>query len=259
MNKMKYLLNPRDDLIFKNRTENIKFEKRIITDAISYSHDILEKFVAFEVDVFSILGMRNLSAFIGEIFAASIQKKSEGKFLKNPHQDGYPDLLSMHKDGKELWEKLKNRLDEKNPFSPFKEGGIEIKATCGAVPTPQKCSSLGKKKPGIGDCRIEFLTGYDWKAHHRETNNLVGIVWDFIEKRPVITAVFYSSDLNEQDWGQIIKPKLGGGRTTSVSIMSREGVKKMYHGWLAIYDNDKYIDFFDNYNRSNQLHIFTKT
>lgn len=258
MNEMKYIINAKNNLFFKNRNKSINFDKRIIIDAISHSHEILHKFVDFDVDVFSILGMRNLSAFIGEIFASSIQKKSEGKFFKNPHQDGYPDLLSMHKEGKDLWEKLKNRLDEKNPFSPFMEGGIEIKATCGAVPTPQQCSSLGKKKPNIGDTRIEFLTGYDWKAHHRETNNLVGIVWDFIDREPMIAAVFYSSDLNENDWGKIVKPKSGGGRTTSVSIMNREGVKKMYHGWLSIYDNDKYIDFFDNYNKSNELRTFKK-
>jgi hypothetical protein len=28
------------------------------------------------------------------------------------------------------------------------------------------------EKPGMGDTRVNFLRGYDWKAHHRETNNL---------------------------------------------------------------------------------------
>jgi len=255
---MKYLLNTKNSLIIKNHSKEIPFDKEIIIKAISFSHDLLEKFIDFEVDVFSILGMRNLSAFIGEVFSASIQKQSNGKFLKNPHQDGYPDLLSMHKEGLILWKQLENRLDEKNPFSPFKEGGLEIKATCGAVPTPQKCSSMGKKKPSIGDCRIDLLTGYDWKAHHRETNNLVGIVWDFIDRKPTIVGVFYSSDLDEKDWGDIVQPKEGGGRTTSVSIMNREGVKKMYIGWLAIYNDDKYINFFDKYNKSKVLSTFKK-
>jgi hypothetical protein len=198
--------------------------KDLIFKSLEYTHTIIDKFTQFDVDVFAILGMRNLSSFIGEVFAASIIKHSDGMFLKNPHQDGYPDLLLMDKKGEKLWAGLKNRTREKQPFSPFQNGGIEIKATCGSVPTPAACAKKGLEKPDIGDQRIQLLNGYDWKAHHRDTNNLMGILWDFIDGVPRIVAVFFSGDLTINDWGNIVQPKEGGGRTTSVSIMSRAGV-----------------------------------
>ncbi|MCW5923283.1 MAG: hypothetical protein KIS77_13135 [Saprospiraceae bacterium] len=197
----------------------------------------MDKINRFEVDIFEILGMRNLSAFIGELFAAALAKNSKGFFLKNPHQDGYPDLLVMDEQGKQLWDDLKLRLRDKQPFSPFANGGIEVKATCGSLPTPAVFLKKGLAKPEIGDQRIDFLTGYDWKAHHRDTNNLIGLLWDFIGGVPRIAAVFFSADLSPADWGEIIQPKKGGGRTTSVSIMPRSGVKKMYEGIVYVLDD----------------------
>ena len=128
---------------------NTTVEKKLIQTALNYTHSIIDKFAQFDVDVFGILGMRNLSAFIGEIVAAAIIKHSDGLFLKNPHQDGYPDLLLMDKNGLKLWADLKTRTREKQPFSPFQNGGIEIKATCGSVPTPAVCARRGVQKPDI--------------------------------------------------------------------------------------------------------------
>lgn len=233
--------------------KSIRVEKKIIMQALTYSHSIIDKFAQFDVDVFSILGMRNLSAFIGEIFAAAIIKHSDDMFKKNPHQDGYPDLLLMDANGIKLWNDLKHRVREKQPFSPFANGGIEIKATIGSVPTPAQSARLGKNKPDIGDQRISVLKGYDWKAHHRDTNNLMGILWDFINGVPRIVSVFFANNLTVNDWGAIIQPKEGGGRTTSVSIMTRQGVKKMYDGCLFVLDDVRYIKFLNNYNGSTLL------
>ena len=142
--------------------------------------------------------MRNLSAFVGELFAKSIEKESAGQYLSNPHQDGYPDLLLMDHAGKESYRRIKEegRLYDKHPFSPFPPGGIEIKSTCGAVPTPAICARRGYNKPAMGDSRIHCVTGYDWKAHHRETNNLAGLFWDFVDGHPEIVAVFFRSGPN---------------------------------------------------------------
>jgi hypothetical protein len=160
----------------------------------------------------------NLSSFVGELFGSYLLKESKGLFIKNPHQDGYPDMLLLDNFGKPLWESLASRSREKTPFSPFRTGGIEVKATVGSVPTPKELAKIGLKKPDIGDQRISLLRSYDWKAHHRDTNNLIGILWDFIEGAPSIVAVFYSNELNTEHWGAIIHPREGGGRTTSVSI-----------------------------------------
>lgn len=59
------------------------------------------------------------------------------------------------------------------------------------------------------------------------TSNLIGLIWDFDDNHvPRIVSIFFGNELTENDWGKIIKPKEGGGRTTSVSIMPRVGVKK---------------------------------
>jgi hypothetical protein len=249
----------------KNNTKTLSFKstrgKTFLLDfaffekAITRMNVIIDQIHAFDVDISSILGMRNLSAFIGELYVSCFEKEAGGLFSKNPHQDGYPDLLLLDKDGLNDMEKInKNgQHQDKAPFSPFPNGGIEVKATCGAVPTPARCIKLGKPKPGIGDQRIDLLTGYDWKAHHRETNNLIGLLWDFIEHKPRVVALFFSPNLDETDWGKIVQPKEGGGRTTSVSIMPRSGVKKMYQNWKLVVDDDRYISFLNNYNNDNLI------
>jgi hypothetical protein len=93
----------------------------------------------------------------------------------------------------------------------------------------------------IGEQRIELVNSFDWKAHHRETNNLIGILWDFIDKVPTIVAAFYRNDLSIEDWGNIVRPVAGGGRTTSVSIMNSKDISKMCTGWIAVIDDEKYI------------------
>lgn len=249
---MTYLINKKastDFLSRKGEKENIDIE--IFEKALKDTHEVIDKITKdIPVDVFAILGMRNLSAFIGELYAKSLIKMSKGKFIGNPHQDGYPDLLLMNAGGKVALEKLKQagKLRDKAPFSPFEYGGIEIKATCGSVPTPKECAKKGVQKPDMGDERISLLKGYDWKAHHRETNNLIGIFWDFHLKAPHIVGVFFGSSLTENDWGKIVQPKEGGGRTTSVSIMTRGGVTKMYKNWVAIKDDPRYVKFFNTYN-----------
>lgn len=254
---MTYLINTKASTnFFSSKNEKEKIDINIFVNALADTHLVIGKITKdIPVDVFSILGMRNLSAFIGELFAASLIKMSGGKYIKNPHQDGYPDLLLMNAGGKAAFEKLRQagKLRDKSPFSPFEYGGIEIKATCGSVPTPKDCAKKGVQKPDIGDTRIDLMKGYDWKAHHRETNNLIGIFWDFHDRVPHIIAVFFGNGLTENEWGNIIQPKDGGGRTTSVSIMTRDGVKKMYSNWLAVKDDSRYIDFFNKYNGGKQI------
>lgn len=225
----------------------------LIFEGIDEAHEMVDEMYASQLDIAQVLGMRNLSAFVGELLAAAIVKKSNGLFFSNPHQDGYPDLLLMDESGMKDWEKLKGRLNEKAPFSPFPSGGIEIKATCGAVPTPKVALNHGIERPGIGDTRIGCLTNYDWKAHHRDTNNLLAIIWDFLNGRPRIVAAFYTSDLVAEDWGNVVKPKTGGGRTTSVSIMTRTGITKLYQGWLCVLKNGGYAEFLNRKNKDSKI------
>ena len=228
---------------------SVAIETRLLMNAVNDAHALIDDMYGAELDIATILGLRNLSAFVGELFAAALAKASGGKLVLNPHQDGYPDLLLMDAEGRKNWLLVEGRRKEKAPFSPFPSGGIEVKATCGSVPSLLECERRGIERPAIGDPRIDCLRGCNWKAHHRETNNLVGVLWDFIGGRPRVAALFYASNLVEEDWGAIVQPKSGGGRTTSVSIMAGSGRRKMYKGWLCVLSTGGYREFLNSRNQ----------
>ena len=245
-----YLVNDSVDLHIARGTA---LSREHIVQAIRKTQSTMSQFREFDVDVFALLGMRNLSAFVGEVFAASLARACGDLFVKNPHQDGYPDLLLLDRDGSRLWQALEDRRREKGPFSPFGTGGVEVKATCGNTPTAKSLTARGLSKPDIGDTRIGLMNGYDWKAHHRDTNHLIGIIWDFVEGMPMVAAVFYSNKLTPDHWGNIVQPREGGGRTTSVSIMNRQGITAMYDGWVACIEDKRYVNFLNRYNRGRRI------
>jgi len=248
-----YLSRAVDNLTLRRGNQTVAVPARPFLFAIDRTHQLIDQMYSMELDVASVLGLRNLSAFIGELVAAAILKGADNLFRKNPHQDGYPDLLLMDGIGKRQWDRFEGRHDEKSPFSNFEGGGIEVKATVGSVPSPASCRKRGANRPELGDTRISCITGYDWKAHHRETNNLLGVFWDFVQRRPRIAALFYSSALTTADWGRIVQPREGGGRTTSVSIMQRSGIRKMYEGWLCVLKSGGYVEFLNRKNASSLI------
>lgn len=214
----------------------------IFIDALIEFDRIVKIFEDVEIPIGEILGLRNLSAFIGEVYNRAVKKTAGNLLENNPHQDGYPDLLIMDDEGKRAWDRVSTQLHEKEPFSPFPAGGIEVKATCGDLRSGKWFTEKGIAKPVIGEQRRQWVTGYNWKAHHRETNNLIGLIWDFLDKTPTIVAIMYSHDLNEEDWGKTVTPKEGGGRTTSVSIMNKAGIGKMKNGMIALINQKEYSD-----------------
>lgn len=228
--------------------ENIILTNQQVIDAINFANNKLNSLYKYtmsdDINIFEILGIRNLSGMVGEYLVKGLQHYSNDNLQPNLHQDGFPDLLLTNTtEKKEYYRTLytinngKKYPRDKSLFSPYKFGGIEVKATCGSTPAANI-----HPKPLIGEQRIDILENFDWKAHHRETNNLIGILWDFIDEVPTIVAVFYRNDLNISDWGKIVQPQEGGGRTTSVSIMKNSGIKKMCAGWVAILNSEKYIN-----------------
>lgn len=239
-----YILRPEDqvfvngELILNN--QQIVAAMHLANEAL-YSLDQEAK--TYDINIYEALGMRNLSGLVGEFFGKSIQRTSNGMLHSNLHQDGYPDLLLINTPERKayfdtLYSVIKGKKYPKDKalFSPYKYGGIEVKATCGSTPPANRIP-----KPLIGEQRIDLVNSFDWKAHHRETNNLLGILWDFLDEVPTIVAAFYCNYLTINDWGKIVQPKEGGGRTTSVSIMNHEGISKMCSGWIAVIDDEKYI------------------
>ena len=242
---MNYILNEHNDVQIDGE---VIISNENLLRAINFCNDAIrtldEQTKQFDINIFEALGMRNMSGLVGEYFAKSVERFSCGNLHSNLHQDGYPDLLRTNTEQRLAYyrslyteENGKKYPKDKSLFSPFRYGGVEVKATCGSTP-----SASVMPKPLIGEQRIEKLTSFDWKAHHRETNNLLSIFWDFIEEIPTVVACFYRNDLTIDDWGKIVQPKQGGGRTTSVSIMKSSGVKKMCQGWIAVIDSEPYIN-----------------
>jgi hypothetical protein len=227
----------------------IEIPREIISEAIRQTNRVFVELSSVVPYVYELLQMRNLSAFVGAAFCQELATSSAGLLRLNPHQDGYPDLLLMDQDGQKHWNELDGQHQQKEPFSPFVLGGIEVKATCGDVPSARALSSQGLYKPGIGDSRIELVTSLNWKAHHRETNYLLALHWDFMDQIPAIAAVMFSNDLDENDWGKIVQPIKGGGRTTSVSIMNRGGVSKLASNPVFVVDDERYRDLLARFSR----------
>ena len=219
----------------------------ILDRALESSNRVFEELAERTPYVFELLGMRNLSAFVGAVFARELQTAAGGQLLLNPHQDGYPDLLLLDAAGQEALDRVvaAGQMRGKEPFSPFPTGGLEIKATCGDVPSERSLAAKGLQKPQIGDTRIGLITGINWKAHHRDTNNLMGLIWDFWEGLPAVMVLSFSNSLGAEDWGKIVQPKTGGGRTTSVSIMAKSGVVKMLSNAVRVVKLPAYAELVD--------------
>lgn len=238
----------RNTILISRNDSTANFPVAHLIRAIEVANDTFHRFteVDRDLDLFSLLGMRNLSAFVGEVYVASLAHQANDLLMKNPHQDGYPDLLLLDQFGRACLDRIRDRHD-KASFSPFPGGGIEVKATCGDPPRLAVRQRRGLSMPEIGDTRAGIVTTYTWKAHHRETNNLIGVLWDFTGGIPEIVALFFSSELQVCDWGKIVHPREGGGRTTSVSIMKKSGVRKMTEGCLYCKNDPAISGFIEAY------------
>lgn len=150
-----------DDKVFVNG--ELVLTNRQVVDAIQYANNAIktldEQTKAFDINIFELLGMRNLSGMVGEYLGKSIQRFSHGNLHSNLHQDGYPDLLlTNNQERLAYFETLyiivngKKYPRDKALFSPYRYGGIEIKATCGSTPTANKVP-----KPLIGEQRISLI------------------------------------------------------------------------------------------------------
>lgn len=221
-----------------------------IKECVETANETIELFhdlsLLYGVELFQLLGLRNLSSFVGEVFAKQVRLSEAERLMSNPNQDGYPDLCALTPEGEAYIDELRSSdgkiRPNKNLWSPYPFGGIEVKATCGNTPSAAKIA-----KPLIGESRIPTLQSAEWKAHHQQTKILLGVFWDFVDGLPTVLAVFYRNDLDvtpgstNTDWGAVVMPNEEGGRTTSVSVMKRPGVKKMGQGWIVLPNSDRFL------------------
>ena len=92
---MKYLLRKGCEVGIKRPDGSFsQLNPETIKASIEGFDSAIKKLREIEVDIFGLLGMRNLSSFVGELFGSYLIKQSNGLFIKNPHQDGYPLALA---------------------------------------------------------------------------------------------------------------------------------------------------------------------
>ena len=100
----KYIINPKNKIQLNNET--VLSHEDIINAILLCNQglkQISESASSYDINVFEALGMRNLSGFVGEVFVSNLQTVSKSSFIKNPHQDGYPDLLLTNTEDRKLY------------------------------------------------------------------------------------------------------------------------------------------------------------
>lgn len=168
------------------------------------------------------IDFKTTGALIGAIFCTKLVETIQGCVV-NPIEKGHPDIIPVS--GLASSEEILRNYPQ----------GLEIKGTIGNL---KKGSNLR-----AGENRIKKLSGITWQAHHREVNNLLGFVWDFVNPQngfeyPAITGAFFSDDLLPDDWGIISGIT---GRNTKVTGMMKSGKNKMGKGWILLYDNQEHL------------------
>jgi len=174
--------------------------------------------------LFRSIDFKTSSAVVGAIYCEHLADRTRS--IVNPIEKGHPDILPSAAAGA-AEATLRNY-----------HCGLEIKSTIGNIAQGANLRA--------GARRLEQMVGITWQAHHRDVRSLMGIAWDFVQRReafnyPAITGLFYSNDLREEDWGEISGTT---GRNTKVCGMRTSGRAKMGAGWVLLWDDEGYIEMF---------------
>jgi transcriptional regulator with XRE-family HTH domain len=186
-----------------------------------------EELEALPFTLYRSIDLKTLSGIAGALFATHVARFTGA--IVNPIEKGHPDVIPAA--GASATEAELRNYGE----------GLEIKCTVGNV---QKGSQLTP-----GRRRLDQLTGITWQAHHREVTSLMGLVIDFAGNEtsqgrfPLITGIYFSCDLEVEDWGKISGTT---GRNTKVTGMRSSGKRKMADGWVLVLNEE---GLFERYQR----------
>ena len=211
----------------------VHLRTEVIQEAVEETNSVMaalsHRSDALGAKISDLLDLRILSGLMGEALATAISKHCP-KLRRNPHIDGYPDLLNVS--SPEAAQAFSG--GKREHFILFPHGGIEVKNTCGIRKT-------GDLLPG--QTRIGNISRPKWKAHHRDTNHLLATYTDFIEGVPVIAAVMYSDRLSAADWSVKHQPKAGSAMT-SFCETTNAGYLKLRAGLILCLNMAEYVGFF---------------
>jgi len=206
---MNYRINPNFKL-----TDGFSLDHLNVENAVKATNKYL---LSFPSHLYITVDLKTSSSIVGALFCSCLAQNIEGAIV-NPIEKGHPDIVPI----------AANTATEAQLRNY--PNGLEIKTTVGNI---RSGSGLH-----AGHTRLEFLTGITWQAHHQEVRELMGLIWDFANTKddfnyPMITGVFFSGDLQLEDWGAISGTT---GRNTKVCGMTSSGRSKMKSGWIMIHD-----------------------
>ena len=214
---MKYKYNPCFSI-------DVGFEVDIshVEEAIDHTNSTLK---GLPPTVYRSFDLKLLSGSVGAFFCTELADKIGVNVMVNPAEHGHPDIIPWVADD------TPDKLLRNYPV------GLEVKCTMGNIEPGARLKA--------GQTRIDKVKDITWKAHHKDVERMLGIVFDFVDdgkafRYPHITGVFFSDDLNVKDWGKMAGQT--GGRNTNVTNMNASGKIKMGTGWVALMDDRTYIN-----------------
>jgi len=226
---------------------------KIVVKANNYLRVLKDLFRELNFDVYTTLGQRNLSGFIGEVFSRVFAAEVDG-FAVNPHADGRPDLLDVS--AKEAFEHLRLKCFSRSEYgslapnksllAPFKYGGIEVKATIGNPLNDYRArlkKDLGLNSFYVGLSRVNYLNSITYWGHHTDCENLIGLYYDYYAElggAPQIVAVLHAELIPSQDWSKVSIGKIGSKKTSNTSLSS-SGIEKIMKNPVVVRNHPLYL------------------
>lgn len=203
-----------------NHTDGFSLDYTNVEHAVKATNRYLYSFPAH---LYVTVDLKTSSSIVGALFCSCLASNIEGAIV-NPIEKGHPDIVPIEANAA-TEAQLRNYPN-----------GLEIKTTVGNI---RSASGLH-----AGHKRLSHLTGITWQAHHQEVRELMGLIWDFANQNddfnfPMITGVFFSNNLQLEDWGAISGTT---GRNTKVCGMTSSGRSKMKAGWIMIHE-----DYYERY------------
>lgn len=221
-------------------------------EANEYLQNIHSIFQDKNINLFEALGVTNISATVGEIYARFLCKQLSGELVSNPHPDGRPDVLTLFSKEaknyylKECFETKKTKkVPIKSKLTPFKFGGIEIKCTIGNF-TKNKVEKYLKEIYNtesfpIGAQRVKFLENINWVAHHVQDVQLLGLYYDYVPEcnnAPQVIAGFFDT-LDASSWNPVSHGS-ADKKTTSMTSINSKAQKELKRNCVFMIDIELY-------------------
>jgi len=225
----------------------------VVTEANKYLHSLEDLFKQLSFDIYVTLGQRNVSGFVGEVFPHVFATHIDG-FVINPHADGRPDLLDVS--SKEAHEYFRSKCfspsndgsiaPNKSQLTPFKYGGIEVKASIGITFSDYRARL--KNKVGLNEftvkfSRINYINSIGYWGHHTGCDNMIGLYYDYYSElggAPQIMAVMHAELIPTRDWSKVSVGRAGSKKTSNTSLSST-GIEKFMRNPVVVRNHPSYL------------------